>query len=124
MFKTFCLLGETAVNLTISKARLCPQDYVQVNCSARNTSLIEWSINRLVTVTCYKNDPPVHNISVDGIRIFIQTNYFNQTSVLNCDFKINARELPKNQPLFYTCQNVDIGVTAARSFEVEGTHNS
>ena len=116
--------GDAAATLNLSKPRLCPEDSLEVECTSRNTSLVEWSSNSSETfiITCDKNDPPIRNIKVGSIRVSIRRNYVSITSVLICNLRVEARELPKNLPLTYTCLNVDIGVTASGSVEVAGTY--
>ena len=75
-----------------------------------------------VLVSCDKYNTPVRNTSVGSVNVLVQTNFSDKTFVLDCSLLVHAGELPKNQKLFIKCQNVDIGVTVADSFEIAGIH--
>ena len=103
---------------------ICPEDDLRLECTARNSSIIEWSSNNNFYFTyCQKNDPPVRNDTIGATQIItVKTNYSDETSdsTLICSLDIQARALPTNQQLTFTCLNVDIGIRASASFEVAG----
>ena len=95
-------------------------------CTARNTSSIQWRSNIIKSdfVQCQRKDPLLHNVVVDGIAISVQTIYSADTTTLQCNLTIKAKELPPNhqEPHIYefTCENVDIGVSQTDTLEVTG----
>ena len=114
----FSLLGDNATQLINSNGLLCPTDDLKLECTARNTSIIELHSNIYNgSIQCRNDSPPMRILNITDVGYVV---YSNVTSVLICSLTVKARELPINQQLSFTCLNIDIGVRATASFEVTG----
>ena len=73
-------------------------------------------------IFCQKNDPSIRNVPTNdvGVTVPVETNYSDASYMLWCSLEIKAKKLPKNQPLRFTCLNVDIGISATDQIEVAG----
>ena len=118
------ILDDNATNIVLPNTLLCPEDDLRVECTARNTSIIQWSSSAFKSdnfALCQRDDPSIRNYTTsDGIGIVVEAHYSASTFVLACNLEIKASQLPMDQQLLFTCHNVDIGISKNGTSEVSG----
>ena len=118
--------NESATELAYpNKTKICPDDRINITCTARNTSIIQWSSRNLSNrqVHCIRSDPVMRNDTIGNTNVDILTEYsaadLNGNTVLTCRLSFIASELPLNQQLLLVCLNVDIGVREVATFTLQ-----
>ena len=106
---------------------ICPEDRINVTCTARNTSIIQWSGRSLANgqIHCIRSDPVRRNDTIGNTIVDIFTEYsaadVNGNTVLTCSLSFIASELPINEQLSLMCLNVDIGVREVATITLQIT---
>ena len=122
LLKLCTTLDNNATQFTKESYLLCPEDYLRLECTARNTSALTLNNNFVnLNVPCQRNDLPVRNTTIAGVEVAVLKVY--SPGSLICSFVLKAGELPRNQQLSITCLNVDIGISATTYLIVEGNHS-
>ena len=122
----FLRTNESATELMYpNKTEICPEDRINVTCTARNTSIIQWSSRSLSNgqIHCIRSDPIRRNDTMGNTVVDIFTEYsaadISGNTVLTCSLSFVASKLPINEQLSLVCLNVDIGVREVATISLQ-----